>query len=69
MLFRSVRHTLMDPDDQSGWKINADPFLSRGGCRVLTNSSRIDATVETRLNAVIASVLGGERTQDSADDV
>ncbi len=64
-----VRHTLMDPDDQSGWKINADPFLSRGGCRVLTNSSRIDATVETRLNAVIASVLGGERTQDSADDV
>ncbi len=64
-----VRRALMDPDVKSGWKINIDPFLSRGGCRILTHSSRIDATVETRLNAVIASVLGGERTQDSARDV
>lgn len=64
-----VRQALMDPDAKSGWKINIDPFLSRGGCRILTHSSRIDATVEARLNAVISSVLGGERTEDSAHDV
>ena len=60
-----VRHTLMNPDAESNWTINVDPVLTRGGCRVLTKSSRIDATVEARLNAVIASVMGGERMQDS----
>ena len=38
--------------------------LSRGGCRVSTDTSRIDATVENRVNAVIAEVLGGERDVD-----
>ncbi len=61
-----IQQTLMTPDSDAGWKINADPFLTRGGCRVFTQSSRIDATVETRLNAVIASVLGGERGQDTS---
>jgi flagellar assembly protein FliH len=61
-----VRNALMNPDTESNWKISVDPVLTRGGCRVLTKSSRIDATVETRLNAVIASVLGCERMQDSS---
>ncbi len=61
-----VRNALMNPDAESNWKINVDPVLTRGGCRVLTRSSRIDATVEARLNAVIASVLGDERMQDSS---
>ena len=60
-----VRSALMNPDIESNWKINVDPVLTRGGCRVLTRSSRIDATVEARLNAVIASVLGDERMQDT----
>jgi flagellar assembly protein FliH len=60
-----VRSALMSPDTESNWKISVDPVLTRGGCRVLTKSSRIDATVESRLNAVIASVLGCERMQDS----
>jgi|GEM_PF-425907 len=46
------------------WKIAEEPLLSRGGCRVETEVSRIDATVETRLAAVIATVLGGERSID-----
>ena len=61
-----VRSALMNPDTESNWKISVDPVLTRGGCRVLTRSSRIDATVETRLNAVIASVLGCERMQDTS---
>ncbi len=62
-----VRQALINPDEQSSWKIKTDPFLSRGGCRISTSSSRIDATIETRLNAVVASVLGDERAQDATD--
>ena len=61
-----VQSALMNPDTESNWEIKVDPVLTRGGCRVLTKSSRIDATVEARLNAVIASVLGCERVQDSS---
>ena len=61
-----VQSALIKPDTGSNWKINVDPVLTRGGCRVFTRSSRIDATVESRLNAVIASVLGCERTQDTS---
>ncbi len=47
-----------------GWQIIEDPVISRGGCRVFTSTSRIDATVENRLNAAIAAVMGGERHVD-----
>jgi len=60
-----VQANLASPDTHSSWKINIDPLLTRGGCRVLTKSSRIDATVEARLNAVISEVMGGERKQDN----
>jgi len=59
-----VRNALLGPDTESPWQIIEDPVLSRGGCRVLTNTSRIDATLENRLNAVIAAVMGGERQVD-----
>jgi flagellar assembly protein FliH len=46
-------------------QIVEDPVQSRGGCRVVSEASQIDATVESRLNAVIAGVLGGQRSTDS----
>ena len=49
------------------WEIVEDTALSRGGCRVVAEDSRIDATVESRLAATIAGVLGGERRQDPDD--
>jgi flagellar assembly protein FliH len=41
-----------------------DPLITRGGCKVDTEVSYIDATVENRLAAVIATLFGGEREQD-----
>lgn len=49
-------------------RIVEDPVQGRGGCRVLTENSQIDATVESRLNAVIANVLGGQRSSDIRDE-
>lgn len=47
------------------WTIAEDPLLSRGGCEIVTETSRIDATVEKRLSAVISTALGGEREADA----
>lgn len=53
---------ILDLDNRSpAWQIIEEPTLTRGGCRVISEKSRIDATVEKRLGAVIASVLGDER--------
>ncbi len=42
------------------WQVVADPQLARGDCRLETTRSHLDATVETRLAAVIDAVLGDE---------
>lgn len=58
-------------EQEQVWQIIEDPTLTRGGCRVQTEQSRVDATVESRLNEVIASVLGDERQlalQDREDE-
>ena len=59
-----VRKALGEPGAETSWRIIEDPLLTRGGCRVNTNASRIDATVENRINATIAAVMGGERQVD-----
>ncbi len=63
-----VRDALLKAEASPAWRINEDPLLSRGGCLVSTQTSRIDATVESRLNAAIAAVMGCERRVDSQDD-
>ena len=45
------------------WTTHADASLTRGGCQLESERSRLDATVEARLAAVIDAVLG-----DDADD-
>ena len=60
----TVRDALSGGDADRSWDIVEDPLLARGGCRVSTSSSRIDATVESRLNAAIAAVMGGERKEE-----
>lgn len=61
-----VRSALKLDQIRVPWQIVEDPLLSRGGCRVETEVSRIDATVEARLAAVIATALGGERESDKS---
>lgn len=59
-----VRSTLALDEAGPRWRIVEDPLLTRGGCRVTTDTSHIDATVEKRLASVIAHLLGGERDED-----
>ena len=58
-----VRERLREPGAEAAWSIVEDPVLSRGGCRVTTENSTIDARVEQRLGSAIAAVLGDDRVQ------
>jgi flagellar assembly protein FliH len=75
---RQVR-VLLHPDDAGlvrevyavgeadlNWQLVEDPVVQRGGCQVLTETSRVDATLESRLNALIGPLLAGEREADSS---
>lgn len=59
-----VREQLRPSEEGHGWHLVEDPSISRGGCKILTETSQIDATVESRLTAIVAEVLGGERADD-----
>jgi flagellar assembly protein FliH len=56
-----VRERLGDGGAGRAWTITEDPMMGRGGCRVVSESSTVDARLETRVGAVIAHVLGDER--------
>jgi len=62
-----VRSALSLDEMSPPWKIVEDPLITRGGCKVDTEVSHIDATVENRLTAVIATLFGGEREHDCKD--
>lgn len=55
----------IDTQMDQNWQVVEDPVLTRGGCRIEADNSKIDATVEQQLNRVIANLMGGERERDS----
>ncbi len=77
---RNVR-VMLNPDDaelvsevyamgeaEHQWQVVEDPVVQRGGCKVLTDTSQVDATLESRLNALIAPLLAGGRDQDPGEE-
>ncbi len=62
-----VRSALSLDEMSPAWRIVEDPFITHGGCKVDSEVSHIDATVENRLAAVIATLFGGEREHDVKD--
>lgn len=51
-------------ENELSWKIVEDPVVARGGCRILTETSQVDATLESRLATLIAPLLSDERDRD-----
>ena len=56
-----VRERLPAPATERAWSIIEDPALARGGCLARTDTSQIDARLESRVNAIVAAALGEER--------
>ena len=59
-----VREVLLSSSSGQRWEIIEEPVMSRGGCKVVTDTSRIDASMESRFTAIAANLLGGERKTD-----
>jgi flagellar assembly protein FliH len=56
-----VRESLPRSEGERAWTIVEDPMIERGGCKVTTEQSQIDAQAESRLKAVIAAIVCDER--------
>lgn len=59
-----MKDAFVRAETERSWDLIGDPTLSRGDCRILTETSRIDATLEKRLAAIASQLLGGERETD-----
>lgn len=51
-----VRKHMGDQLSHSGWKLLGDTRIERGGCRVETAHTKVDATVEARWKRVVESI-------------
>ena len=60
-----VRKAFSLKEEELNWKIEEDILLMRGDCRIESKSSLIDASIESRLSAIAAQMLGGERNNDA----
>ncbi len=56
-----IRETLTPAEGEPAWVVVEDPLMAKGGCRISTENSSIDASAEARLNALIRSIAGDER--------
>lgn len=65
---RLVRELLQLDELERPWRIVEEPTISRGGLRLLTEHSEVDATLEARLGAVVSSVMGDARVAREVDE-
>lgn len=56
-----VRQHLAPTESERAWSIVEDPVMARGGCRITSTNSRIDARLESRLSAILSELMGTER--------
>lgn len=57
----TVTERLATAGQERAWSVVEDPTLSRGGCLVRSENSQIDARLESRVNAIVSTLLGEER--------
>jgi flagellar assembly protein FliH len=62
-----VREKLAAPLGEQQWQISEDPLMARGGCRVTTDNSSIDARFETAMAAALSGLLGDDRAERAVE--
>jgi flagellar assembly protein FliH len=62
----AIRERLAATSADRAWQLLDDPVMPRGGCRVASEYSQIDARLDSRLATIIATLLGEERSAERA---
>lgn len=60
-----VRDSLAPAEHERAWVLVEDPMMMRGGCQVLTTTSRVDARLDARIGALLTEIMGSERDPGS----
>jgi flagellar assembly protein FliH len=58
-----VREKLARASGEQEWHLVEDPLMARGGCRLTTDNSSIDARFEASVAAALTGLLGDDRTE------
>ena len=58
-----VRERLARASGEQEWQLAEDPLMARGGCRLTTDNSSVDARFEASVSAVISGLLGDDRSE------
>lgn len=64
-----IEEKLSDDAQRRGWNIVADQQITRGGCVVSTETSRVDASVERRIDVVAEQLLGDAHNSAETEEV
>jgi flagellar assembly protein FliH len=62
-----VRKLMAELNEDASWSVIDDITLSRGGCKVVTETSRIDASLEARIAMIASKILVDERSNDKSE--
>ncbi len=58
-----VREKLARASGEQDWQLTEDPLMARGGCRITSDQSSIDARFEASVATVMSNLLGDERLE------
>ncbi len=61
---RVLREMLSDSDHEQHWQIIDDPALKQGDCKIHTDTSFVDASVDALISRLAVEMLGGHRNDD-----
>lgn len=63
-----VREKLARASGEQEWQLAEDPLMARGGCRLTTENSSVDARFEASVAAALVGLLGDDRLERPAVD-
>jgi len=63
-----VREKLARASGEQEWQLAEDPLMARGGCRLTTENSSVDARFETAIAAALTGLLGDDRIERAPAD-
>jgi len=62
-----VREKLARSAGEQEWQLAEDPLMARGGCRLTTENSSVDARFESAVATALSGLLGDERIERPAE--